>query len=129
VYKRQTLDHFKLNKRSTAPANFMHPVYNKRNITLLVIVLLLVLFQGLGWYYYLATGLSIALFYIPIHDGYYYLTRNDWKSKSYKGFWMGVDSDPSSKFAKVMNEPTMRILLFVLAVFCIIFILTYEPFM
>jgi hypothetical protein len=109
----------------------MHPVYIARNLLLLFLVSISVI-QGLldiPWYYFLLEALACLFFYIPIHDGFYYTTRNKWKPDSYKGFWMGVDSHPANKFMKEMNEPTMRIFLFVFACFCIIFITTYEPFM
>ena len=122
------LDHFKLNKKSSAPANFMHLHYIIRNGLLLGIVVVALFHAPMRYYYYLALGLSALLYYIPVHDGYYYVMRNKWKSKSYRGFWKGVDSNPVNKFMKIMNEPTMRILLFVLATFCIIFLTTYEPF-
>ena len=125
------LDHFKLNKNSTAPPNFMHKTYLIRNgiIAVITIFCLFHCWNGqLNWYYYLSLFLACLLFYIPLHDGWYYVTRNRWKPGSYRGFWMGVDSNPANKFMKIMNEPTMRMLLFGLGVFVVIFVLTYEPF-
>ena len=121
------LDHFKLNGGS-APANFMHSHYLIRNGLVLLITVISLFSSPMEWYYYVSFGLACMLFYIPLHDGWYYVTRNRWKAGEYKGFWMGVDSNPANKFMKIMNEPTMRALLFVLGIFCIIFILTFEPF-
>lgn len=127
-----TSDHFKLNKKSSAPANFMHPVYLKRNLVLGVSLCLAVMqgIHGVIWQLYVAEFLACLSFYIPLHDGFYYVTRNKWKKNSYKGgFWTAVDSDPGNKFMKIMNEPTSRKLLFVWGCFCIVFIITFEPFM
>jgi hypothetical protein len=133
VYSEAVLNHYELNRSEPhPPAGFMHENYMIRNILILLLVLIGV-FHSLPfwfkWYYYLATMLTCILLYIPLHDGWYYMFRNQLKEGSYKGgFWTGVDTHPSSKLAKVMNEPTMRWLLLVLSCFLILFICTYEPF-
>ena len=122
-----TLDHFKLNKKESAPPNFMHQHYLIRNLLILLIVIIVTFHRPMEWYYYISTFLAAFLLYIPIHDGWYYVIRNRWKPDTYRGFWKGVDSNPGNKFMKTMNEPTTRKLLFVLALFCIIFLTTYDP--
>lgn len=131
-YAEATLDHFKINGNANPPPSaFMHKNYILRNIAILGLVSIAA-FHAIPyffkWYYYFATIMTCILFYIPLHDGWYYKVRNKWKAGSYKGFWSGVDSHPSSPLAKALNEPTMRWLLFALALMFVIFIASYDVF-
>lgn len=132
AYAEATLDHFKINgNNNQPPAGFMHTNYMIRNILIFSLVCIGV-FHGMvhffKWYYYLLTFFSCLFLYVPMHDGWYYTSRNKWKAGSYAGFWRGVDSHHSSQFAKIINEPTTRKLLFVWALMLIVVICTLEPF-
>lgn len=127
-------NHMKFIKTSYK-VNYMHSYYNVERFLIGLLVIVFGLHRFVvepTWEYYLAAYLIPLLMFVPIHDGYFYLTRNKWANLYDKdipypgGFWNGKDSHPGNHLTKLLNQPTIRWALLMAAIFVYIVISTLH---